>query len=185
MRIEFLTEDDAEAVAELAAENYPDTYPVSVADIRDNLRSTDFASFYLGVRDGRRLVGYFMAWIDNTLVEGRKERVALIDDVVLEPRARTKLYSLIAKMIASMKNRGMGMLPIEGSSRPEAVQTLFDHPAAIERLGYSLTTYSEYYDSTFQENLTWVRYDAIVEEVVGINQQDAVEFGTQDDVYWQ
>lgn len=185
MRIDFLQPDDAEDIARLAAEHYPETYPMSVEDIRDNLISTDFASFYLGVREGGRLLGYYMAWVDNTLVEGRKERVALIDDIVLEPRARTQFYSLIAKMIATMKERGIGTIPIEGTTRPESTRTLMDHPAAIERLGYALTTYSEYYEPSFEETLCWVRYDAIVEEEVGFNETDHVEFGGDDGVYWQ
>lgn len=184
MRIDFLTVDDAEAVAALAAAHYPASYPMSVDDIRENLESADFMTFYLGVREGRDLLGYYMAWVENTLVEGRTERVALIDDIVLIPRARVQYYNLIATMIATMKERGMGLMPIEGTTRPDSTRTIVDHPGAIARLGYRLTTISEYFEPSFGEMLTWVRFDAIVDET-GINAHDVVDLGSGDDVYWQ
>lgn len=167
---------DAEKIVELASQSYPHTYSNSLEDIQENLSGRDQDSFFLGVEDdGGVLVGYFMAWLDNTMIEGKTETVCLIDDIALKKKARLALFALLEEMIADMEERGHGLLPIEGSSRPNAGSTFLDHPEVMERLGYELVAKAEYYEEEFQEDLTWVRFEPILREDAVINVQDTLE----------
>lgn len=175
MKIVLLKPDDAENVETLASHHYPPNYPMPLEDILENLEKADRNSFCFGVEDNGVLLGYLMAWIDNTLVEGRKEKVLLVDDIVLSHRARSHLFRLLQSMIYEMQKRGFGTLPIEGSARPSSGHTFMGHPEALERLGYELTSLSEYYEEEFEETLTWVRYEPIAESTATIDVDDHLE----------
>ena len=175
MEIVVLEPEDAEFVEDLANHHYPPTYPMSAADIMDNLSRPDNKSFCFGVEHEEKIVGYLMAWVDNTMVEGKRERVVLVDDIVLSNKARHQLFRLLQAMLDEMKKRGFGQLPIEGSARPSSSHTFMNRPEALERLGYELCQKAEYYDEDFEEELTWVRYEPIVHEDATIDLDDQLE----------
>jgi Acetyltransferase (GNAT) family len=179
--IVLLEPDDAEYVEDLANHHYPVTYPMSLDDIADNLRKADKDSFCFGVEDKGKILGYLMAWVDNTMVEGRREKVLLVDDIVLGNRARHQLFRLLNTMIKEMQTRGFGKLPIEGSARPSSSNTFMGHPEALERLGYELASKAEYYEDEFEEYLTWVRYEPIEESAATINVNDTLEIIFEED----
>lgn len=182
MDIVLLKEDDAEDVERLASHHYPSNYPMPLEDIRENLGKADRNSFYFGVEEKGELVGYLMAWLDNTMVEGRQEKVLLVDDIVLSNRARSHLFRLLQSMITDMQKRGFGKLPIEGSTRPSSGHTFMGHPEALERLGYELTSLSEYYEEEFEETLTWVRFEPIAENAATIDVDDLLEIEFEKEV---
>ena len=180
MEIVVLEPDDAELIEDLANHHYPVNYPMSIEDITENLEKNDKNSFCFGVESGGKLLGYLMAWVDNTMVEGKRERVVLVDDIVLANRARHQLFRLLQTMIDEMEKRGFGKLPIEGSARPTSSHTFMGHPEALERLGYELVSKAEYYEDEFEEELTWVRFETIVEEDAVIDEDDYLEIDFED-----
>jgi len=175
VEIVFLEPEDAEYVETLAQHHYPPDFNLSFEDIVSNLEKNDKSSFCFGVEAEGKLVGYLMAWIDNTMVEGRRERVVLVDDIVLSTRARSQLYRLIQTMCQQMEERGFGKLPIEGSARPTSTNTFMGHPETLERLGYELVSKAEYYEEDFDETLTWVRFEPIAREEATIDTDDYLE----------
>ncbi len=175
MDIVLLETDDAEYIEALAGHHYPPTYPMSLDDIFDNLEKSDEDSFCYGVEEDGKILGYLMAWIDNTMVEGRRERVLLIDDIVLSNRARHQLFRLLNTVITELQKRGFGKLPIEGSARPSSSNTFMGHPEALDRLGYELVSKAEYYEDEFDETLTWVRYEAVERPDAVIDVHDRLE----------
>lgn len=181
MEIVVLEPEDAEIVEDLANHHYPANYPMSIEDILDNLSRSDRMSFCFGVEHEDKIVGYLMAWVDSTMVEGKRERVVLVDDIVLSNKARHQLFRLLQAMIGEMEKRGFGRLAIEGSARPTSSHTFMDHPEALERLGYELCQKAEYYEDEFEETLTWVRYERIVEADATIDLDDHLEIAFDDD----
>ena len=167
---------DAEAIEDLANHHYPADYSIPLADICDNLTKKDKESFFLGLKNEKgQLLGYLIGWIDNTMVDGRKEDVMLVDDVVVKLEARHQFHRLLAAMIEEMKARDFGMLPLEASTRPEASDKITGHPNAFARLGYELTQTALIFDEEFQEELTWIRYESILEEESVIDEKDRLE----------
>lgn len=175
MDIVLLEPDDAEYVETLAGYHYPPNYPMSFEDILDNLQKADEKSFCYGVEDEGKLTGYMMAWVENTLIEGKRERVLLVDDLVLSIKARGVLFRLLQTMISQMEERGFKGLPIEGSARPSSTHTFLGHSDAFERLGYELTMKSEYYEEEFEESLTWVRFEPIERVAATIDTDDQLD----------
>ena len=182
MEIVLLDPDDAEYVEDIANHHYPANYPMSYDDILENLERSDQESFCYGVEDKGKLVGYLMAWVDNSQVEGSKEKVILIDDVVLSAKARHQIFGLIETMIETMESRGLGKLPIEGSARPTTSSTFLDHSEAMERIGYALTSKAEFFEDQFQESLTWLRFEPIIETDSVIDEDDYLEIDFEDNV---
>jgi acetyltransferase (GNAT) family protein len=181
MEIVFLEPEDAEYVETLAGHHYPPNYPMPLDDILENLRRKDKNSFCFGVEEDGKLLGYLMAWVENTMVEGRREKVLLVDDIVMGNRARGQLFRVLQSMIGEMEKRGFGKLPIEGSARPASSNTFMSHPEALERLGYELSATSEYFEDEFQEKLTWVRYEPIQREDATIDVDDLLEIEFEED----
>lgn len=175
MEIVSLEPDDAELVEDLANHHYPVNYSISYDDIVENLRKNDENSFCFGVEEDGKLLGYLMAWVDNTMIEGRREKVVLVDDIVLGNRARHQLFRLLQAMIKAMRDRGFGNLPIEGSARPTSSHTFMGHPEALERLGYELTSKADYYEDEFDETLTWVRFEPLEDGDSHIDEGDHLE----------
>lgn len=176
MKVRSLTPDDAHQVERLAGRHYPTSYRLSVEDVAENLQGVDDedCNFCFGAFEERALVGYLMAWVDNSLIEGRAEDVVLVDDVVLNPEARGVLYRLLRAMVGAMEEAGCGGMPIEGTLRANAEETFVSHPEVIERLGYSLVASHKYRDETLGESLLWVRYEPA---------EDALSFLSVEDTY--
>ncbi len=177
MEIVALESDHAEMVQSLASHHYPSAYALPYETIVENLEKNDENSFCFGVESEGKLVGYLMAWLDTTMVEGRREKVVLVDDIVLGNRARHQLFRLLQAMIKEMRERGLRHLAIEGSARPSSGNTFMGHPEVLERLGYELTSTADYYDDDFDETLTWVRYEPLEVGQTHIDESDQLDIG--------
>ena len=166
---------DAEAVENLAGLHYPPDYNIPLDDICENLTKQDKESIFLGLKLKGRLLGYLIGWIDNTMVEGLKQDVMLVDDVVLQSDVRHQFYRLLKVMVDTMEARGFGKLPLEASTRPDTSEHITGHPNAFSRLGYELTQTATFFDEELQEELTWIRYETIIEEDAVIDEKDILE----------
>ena len=176
-----LTSEHAHAIEELAREHYPESYRMTAEDVAENLAGLgqEDCNFCFGAFREGKLLGYIMAWLDNSLVEGRAEDVALVDDVVLSNAAKPHLYLLLRAMIAEIDGSGHPGLPIEGTVRPNARDTFLEHPDVIERLGYQLVGTHEYSDPTFGEELVWVRFEVPQESWEDSEPEDTYGGGSQ------
>ncbi|MEW6284201.1 MAG: hypothetical protein AB1758_36645 [Candidatus Eremiobacterota bacterium] len=160
-RLLTLTPQHAAEVESLARRLYPEGYHLSEEDIAENLEGVEEegCNFCIGVQDDDRLVGYVMAWLDNTLVEGRVEDVVLVDDLALLPSARPHLYTLLRGLLRGMEEAGCGGLPIEGTVRKSLEETFTAHAGVFETLGYQLVGSHEYTDESLGEVLVWIRFE--------------------------
>lgn len=163
-RILQLTAAYAHEIESLASKVHPESLQMTEEYIAENLEGVEEegCNFCLGVQDDKkRLVGYLMAWLDNTLVEGRIEDVVLVDDLALLPSARGHLGSLLKALLRAMDEAGCSGFPIEGTVRKELEQNFTAHPELIEGLGYQLVSSHEYTDESLEEVLVWIRFEAI------------------------
>ncbi len=157
--------EHASEIQELADRYYPAAYHLSVEDIAENfdgLQDEDYNFCFGLVMDGR-LEGYIMAWLDNSLVEGRAEDVVLVDDICLSPRARRYLFYLLQSLAKAIEEAGLNGIPIEGTLRPEGESTFLGDRVSFEELGYCLVGKHKYKDEALGEELTWVRFEPCIE----------------------
>lgn len=163
-KIITLTSAYAPEIEALARKIHPESLQLSQEDIAENLEGVEEegCNFCLGVQDDhKRLIGYLMAWMENTLVEGRIEDVVLVDDLALLPSARAHLGSLLKALLRAMDESGSSGSPIEGTVRKDLEQNFTAHPELIESLGYQLVSSHEYTDESLGEVLVWIRFEAI------------------------
>ncbi|MCE7871613.1 hypothetical protein DYH09_14715 [bacterium CPR1] len=163
-RILSLSPAHAAEIESLARRLYPESYHLSEEEIAENLEGVEEegCNFCLGIQDDdKRLVGYLLAWLDNTLIEGRIEDVVLVDDLALLPAARPHLVSLLRSLLRAMDEAGCSGSPIEGTVRKSLEQNFTAHPEVVESLGYQLVGSHEYTDESLEEVLVWIRFEAI------------------------
>ena len=163
-RIIPLTPQNANELESLAARIHPDAFGMTEEYISENLEGLDEegCNFCLGIQeDDKKLVGYLMAWMDNTLVEGRIEDVVLVDDLAVLPSARGHLATLLRALLKAMDEAGCTGMPIEGTVRKELEHNFTGHPEMVEQLGYQLVGSHEYTDESLSEVLVWIRFEAI------------------------
>ncbi|MBI3929254.1 MAG: hypothetical protein HY319_27155 [Armatimonadetes bacterium] len=160
-----LTAVHAREIQALADRFYPTSFRMTAEDIAENLEGLqeEDCNFCFGVEEDGRLVGYLMAWLDNSLVEGRAEDVVLVDDICLERGHRSYLYPLLKAMARALDEAGYRGIPIEGTARKQAEQTFISHPEVIESLGYRMAANHEYTDESLRETLVWVRFESVAE----------------------
>jgi len=159
MRIVALTADRAPEIAELAGCQWP--YRLPCQDLMENLQGLDEdgCNFCFGLEHEGKLTGYILAWVDNSLMEGRAEDVVLVEDVLLQPGSRRYLFHLLRRALNAMRSAGYRGLPVEGTLRQGAQETFTRHPEAMEMLGYRMAETKSYHDEATGEDLTWVRFE--------------------------
>lgn len=163
-RIIALGPQHAAEIEKLARRIHPESFQLSEDDLAENLEGVEEegCNFCLGVQDDqKKLLGYLMAWLDNTLVEGRIEDVVLVDDLALLPSARGHLGSLLKALLRAMDEAGCPGAPIEGTVRKELETNFTSHPELIEGLGYQLVGSHEYVDESLGERLVWIRFEPL------------------------
>ena len=159
MRIVPLTADRAPEIAALAGCQWP--YRLPCQDLTENLQGLDEdgCNFCFGLENDGKLTGYILAWVDNSLMEGRAEDVVLVEDVLLQPGSRRYLFNLLRRALNAMRAAGYRGLPVEGMLRQGAQETFTRHPEAMEMLGYHMSDTKSYHDEAINEDLTWVRFE--------------------------
>ncbi len=162
-----LTPEYAEAVADLEQRVYPSELVTGVDTIRENLTNAenDGENVSWGVFSGNHMVGYCMAWVQSSMLEGReREDVVLLEDIALLPGHQSSFLSLLEAMTGDMRALGFGRLPIEGASRAAAFKVFSKHGEIFKNLGYTLVASQEYWDEEFSETMTWVRFEPLEED---------------------
>lgn len=159
MRIVALTAERAPEIAELAGCQWP--YRLPCQDLAENLQGLDEdgCNFCFGLENEGRLTGFILAWVDNSLMEGRAEDVVLVEDVLLQPGSRRYLFHLLRQALKAMRSAGYRGLPVEGTLRQGAQETFTRHPEAMEMLGYRMAGSKSYHDEATDEDLMWVRFE--------------------------
>ena len=163
MKVVKLEPDDAPEVEKFANRFYPPYFRLSQYDIRYNLDRAENknCNFCFALKDSGKILGYIMAWIDNTRVANRREDVVVIDDIVVSPEAKGHYYDLLKAVAHEMDFLGYMGYPVETVARKSAGDLLLSHGKVIARLGYEPECKSEYYDSTMRETMVWVRFTLI------------------------
>ena len=175
MRIVALTADRAPEIEELAGCQWP--YRLPSQDLAENLQGLDEdgCNFCFGLENEGRLTGYILAWVDNSLMEGRAEDVVLVEDVHLQPGFRRYLFHLLRQALKAMRSAGYRGLPVEGTLRQGAQETFTRHPEALEMLGYHLAGSKSYHDEATGEDLMWVRFEPAEGPQPALNDDEVVD----------
>jgi hypothetical protein len=152
--------EHAELLVELSQEYYPAEFDLSVPEVRKNLAAAEKANCNLsyGIEVDGEFVGYLLAWVENTRLEGRREPVVLVDDICIVPGERSKLYSLFSELRVGIKEGGWGKLCLEAAVRLDVEATYVEHPRVIERLGFRLHSTAHYHSASLNEDLVWMRF---------------------------
>lgn len=143
-----LTHEDAEEVAELVAEFYPEALRPDLEQTREGLDG----EFCLGVHRNGALDGVLLAWLDNTLVEGRREQVVFVEDLIGES---ADIEVLFERVLAEVEQG----TAIEGIICNEAQPELLQNGSALSSLGYGLSGSHTYRCESSGEMMTWVRFE--------------------------
>ena len=161
MRIVRLTPEDAERINALAERHYKSELALSKDEIEENLKTAESeeGNFSFGLEENRELVGYLLAWLEESRIEGRKESVVLVDDLVVEPHARHGTKELIRSMVCELQDREKGQLAVEAALLENVKDTFAQPRKFFESLGYELAAQIDYEDEDLQQSMTWVRYE--------------------------
>ena len=161
MKVIALGQDDAEAIEQLAEVHYPPEFHLDMEDVAKNLRQADEVgfNFSFGLETKGALMGYLLAWLDNSRLEGRREDVVLIDDLVVVPEARVHLKKLLSALAEELNSKELGDLAVEAAIRAQDAGFLQLHTRFLESLGYELVAEVPYDDEDLGEGLTWVRFE--------------------------
>lgn len=162
-RIIVLEPQDAKRVQELAEEFYPESFDQDLSTIRDNLSGSLDETFCFGIEQGTELVGYMIAFIANTFIEGREEEVIVIDDLVVTPNHRSGLFRLLEELRFAAEETGAVGLPVEACLRVPLAKSVAKHGKLLSRLGYHLVGGHHYQDEGLGEDMVWVRFAEIEE----------------------
>ncbi|MDQ7821930.1 MAG: GNAT family N-acetyltransferase [Candidatus Eremiobacteraeota bacterium] len=166
MEVIGLTSEHAGRIHELEAQVYPPELTAGEEVIRKNLESAVEGNENLswGVFDGDTLVGYLIAWVTGSLVEGReKEDVVLVEDIAVLPGYQSVFFTLLEALAEDARSRG-GELAIEGTSREDVFRIYTRHEGTFKDLGYFIAGSHEYWDEEIQETMVWVRFEPLERE---------------------
>jgi len=177
MNVQLVEAVDADQVYRLACEYYADDLHLTIDELVQSLRAADaeFGNFSVALVDHGEMQAYLLAWLEESRVEGNRESVVLVDDVVAEPDLLSRLFRA---MVDQLEDQGFAHLAIEGTILP-ATRSLFGAQKRLFRtLGYELVASHDYFDEDLEIELTWVRYERPVEVEASVN--DDVEFSSDD-----
>ena len=160
MTIHGLGVEHAPQVWQLARKVYPQTFELSVDDLREILEAPDHLC--QGAFAGPELRGYLMCWPDVSQIEGREDEVVLLlDDIVVADDSRRYFFALLGALRRMIVQRGLERLAMEGTHRAQAEKLFRSHPSVVARLGYELEAVHHYFGEREQEGLCWARYRAL------------------------
>jgi hypothetical protein len=161
MHFQALEPADAEQIAELACELYADELFVHPDDIAASLLSAqaEGSNFSLGVLNNGILLGYLLAWLEESRVEGNREEVVLVEDVALSEEARPQLAGLFKAFVELLEEAECAHLPIEAALVAGTRPLFMAQKPVFARLGYDLVASHDYWEEELEQTLTWVRFE--------------------------
>jgi hypothetical protein len=186
MILQALEPQDAEQIAELAADYYPEEMQFEADEIADALASAvqEGANFSVGLMQRGQLKAYMLAWLEESRVEGNRESVVLIDDLALATGQVADLRLLISHLVRQLQDAGLSHLAIEGSLMPDTSSIFMGQERYFASLGYELVASQEYWEDEFGTELIWVRYQRPVEAEAQASQSEGwvgSAFAAEDD----
>ncbi|MCW5871433.1 MAG: hypothetical protein KIS61_29530, partial [Candidatus Eremiobacteraeota bacterium] len=121
MNLQSLEPQDAEQIAELAADFYPEEMLYEAAEIAAALTSAvrEGGNFSVGLLERGNLMAYMLAWLEESRVEGLRESVVLIDDLALATGEIEDLRLMLSHLVGQLQRAGLTHLAIEGSLLPD------------------------------------------------------------------
>lgn len=161
MNLQPLEPQDAEQIAELAADFYPEEMLYEAAEIAEALTSAvrEGGNFSVGLRERGQLMAYMLAWLEESRVEGVRESVVLIDDLALATGEVEDLRLLLSHLVQQLQSAGLTHLAIEGSLLPDTRELFLNQARFFASLGYEMVASQDYWEEEFGAELTWVRYE--------------------------
>jgi hypothetical protein len=182
-----LEAQDAESIAALAADFYPEEMHLEAEEIAQSLRAADEegGNFSAGLLHQGHLCGYMLAWLEESRLEGVRESVILIDDVAVATGSLADLQRLFRNLISQIEESGLSHLAIEGSLLPDTRDTFLGQRRFFSSLGYELVASQDYWEDDLGVELTWVRYERPVEVEAAASSEcwDGSEFGPDDEEF--
>ncbi|MFN8610596.1 MAG: hypothetical protein U0931_23855 [Vulcanimicrobiota bacterium] len=161
MIVQALEPQDAELIAELAADYYPEEMQFEASEIAEALASAvdEGGNFSLGLVERGQLMAYMLAWLEESRLEGLRESVVLIDDLALATGQVADLRLLISHLVRQLQDAGLSHLAIEGSLLPDTRDIFEGQQRFFSSLGYELVASQEYWEDELGAELIWVRYE--------------------------
>lgn len=168
MILQPLEPQDAEQIAEVAADFYPEEMLCDPGEIAGALEAAvrEGANFSVGLVERGHLLAYMLVWLEESRVEGLRESVVLIDDLALATGQPEDLRLLLSHLAQQLQQAGLTHLAIEGSLLPDTREIFSNQARFIESLGYELVASQDYWEEEVGAELTWVRYERPVEAEV-------------------
>lgn len=158
MSVQLLEAVDAEEIYQLASEYFPEELHLDLEDLARSLRAADaeLGNFSVGLLHQGRLQAYMLAWLEDSRVEGNRESVVLVDEVLLHHP--DQLPTLFRTMVNQLDESDLGHLAIEGTLLPEQRALFESHQRTFRSLGYERVASHLYFDEQLEVELLWVRY---------------------------
>ncbi|MBS2040889.1 hypothetical protein JST97_38230 [bacterium] len=184
MILQALEPQDAEQIAELAADYYPEEMQVEVQEIADALATAvqEGGNFSAGLLERGQLMAYMLAWLEESRLDGLRESVVLIDDLALATGQVSDLRLLISHLVRQLHDAGLSHLAIEGSLLPDTSAIFLGQERFFASLGYEMVASQEYWEEELGAELIWVRYERPGEaeaEASAIEGWDGSDFAAQ------
>lgn len=154
-----LTPEYASQVDKLEKKIYPERFRLGRETIEANLKifEEDGTNFSVGLLHDKDLVGYLIAWPNETRAEGYDEVVVYVDDMAILPEYKDRFFGILAAFVEQISEKKYGHLAIEGIARRKAYNLLKKHRRVLEELGYELKDTHEYFNEKLFEDMVWVR----------------------------
>jgi hypothetical protein len=176
MYLQSLESMDAELIVELAGRLHPPELHLEAEDIAEALDAAadEESNFSMGFVDGSRLHGYMLAWLEESRVEGLRESVLLIEDVVVDDTARPQVGKLFRVLVQNLEESGLTDIAIEATLLASMQPAFASHTRLFSSLGYELAASSTYEDDELGQEMIWVRYERPQQEEVPAPHDEAL-----------
>lgn len=174
MYLQSLEAIDAESIAYLASLLHPVELHMEPEEIADALEAAaqEDANYSMGFVDGARLHGYMLAWLEESRVEGNRESVLLIDDVLVDETASPQAAKLFRILVQNLEESGLGDVAIEAVLLASMQPFLDRHVRAFSALGYEVAASTTYDDEELGQQMLWVRYERPREDEAVISEEE-------------
>lgn len=162
---------------------YPPEYRLGRERLRVKLQNLDESGCSLAwiIHEKRACVAYIMVYPQfSRLQQAQKERVIYVDDVFVKKGYEVCLFRLIQLFTQEATRLGMRDYPIEGVCRVGAYKAFATHDKLLRRLGWELARKSEYWDSTVNEEMCWLRWEPLYEEDAVVDTEDKINIGEEE-----
>lgn len=187
MILQALEPRDAEQIADLAADYYPEEMLFDAAEVAHALSCAvrEGSNYSVGLLEQGKLVAYMLAWQEESRIEGRRESVVLIDDLALATGEIEDLRLLFAHLVQQLEGRGLTHLAIEGSLLADTRELFRKQGRFFASLGYEMVASQDYWEDGLGAELTWVRYERPLEaEALAVSEAwDGSEFPSRDEEF--